>query len=138
MQQWPDGIDIQTQTDDTPEHVILDLHLREDDVVTADLPNTLSTSAGGPQRKKKPDPPSEGPYSQQEVAERDWNIQARQQAKAEGHTLPGTTKFPIENATDLDHAIGLNGHGDKAKNRKWIKRAAARLGLSSRIPDSWS
>jgi hypothetical protein len=87
-------------------------------------------------------PPSEGPYSTPTnltptIAEREWTMKERKRAKNAGHTLPGTTKFPIENEADLHSAIALNGHGDKAANRKWIKRAAARLGLSNLIPDSW-
>ena len=54
----------------------------------------------------------------------------RRGAKAEGHTLPGTDKFPIRNASDLanaKHDIGRTNE-PRAKVIAYIDREARRLG----------
>ncbi|MDE2096866.1 MAG: hypothetical protein KGL39_06425 [Patescibacteria group bacterium] len=54
----------------------------------------------------------------------------RRQAKAKGHTLPGTDKFPINNLRDLanaKHDIGRTNE-PKAKVVAFINRRAKELG----------
>lgn len=48
-------------------------------------------------------------------------------------------RFPIRNGSDLAKAIKAvgRGSGDHGAIRAYIKRRAAALGLSSRIPDNW-
>lgn len=55
---------------------------------------------------------------------------ARESAKAKGHTLPGTDKFPINNLQDLEnakHDIGRTNE-PKAKVEAYINRRAKALG----------
>lgn len=55
---------------------------------------------------------------------------ARQAAKAKGHTLPGTDKFPINNLADLSnakHRIGTTNE-PHAKVVSYINRMARKLG----------
>lgn len=55
---------------------------------------------------------------------------ARKAAKAKGHTLPGTDKFPINNKTDLanaKHRIGTTNE-PHAKVVAYIDRRAKELG----------
>lgn len=55
---------------------------------------------------------------------------ARRQAKAKGHTLPGTDKFPINNLRDLanaKHDIGRTNE-PKAKVVAFINSRASALG----------
>jgi hypothetical protein len=57
--------------------------------------------------------------------------------RREAHTMADES-FPIETAKDLANAIRLAGNAkDPAKARAHIKRQAARLGLSDKIPDTW-
>ena len=74
----------------------------------------------------------------------DYPAQKRRDLKSKGKAMPNPgnpdrPRFPIANESDLKNAIRLAGHakGDKAKVRAYIKRRAAALGLSSRIPDDW-
>jgi hypothetical protein len=48
-------------------------------------------------------------------------------------------RFPIRNGSDLSNAIHSVGRasGSHAAVRAYIKRRAAALGLSSKIPDGW-
>lgn len=55
---------------------------------------------------------------------------ARNAAKAKGHTLPGTNKFPINNKSDLanaKHDIGRTNE-PKAKVVSFINKRAKELG----------
>jgi hypothetical protein len=55
---------------------------------------------------------------------------ARRAARAKGHTLPGTDKFPINNLGDLrnaKHRVGTTTE-PKAKVRAYINRRARELG----------
>jgi hypothetical protein len=56
---------------------------------------------------------------------------------APGQNRPG--RYYIRNADDLDHAIKAVGRakGSHDTVRAFIKRRAAALGLSSRIPEGW-
>jgi hypothetical protein len=72
------------------------------------------------------------------------DTEERRQMQKKGKALPpnkGSTKprFPISDAEDLRKAIKLAGHakGDQGAVRAYIKRRAAALGLSSKIPDDW-
>lgn len=68
----------------------------------------------------------------------DYNTEQRRKMAGKGQALPGG-RFPIKDGRDLEKAIRLAGHakGDQAKVRAYIKRRAAALGLSSKIPDTW-
>lgn len=73
----------------------------------------------------------------------DYSADARRKAKAKGNAMPnpsgGPPRFPINNAADLANAIRLAGNakGDPAKVRAFIKRRAAALGLSAKVPAGW-
>ena len=60
--------------------------------------------------------------------------------KAKGHTLPGTTSYPIDDEEDLDNAIHAVGRGgaDHDTIRAYIMKRADAMGLSSKIPDNWN
>lgn len=67
----------------------------------------------------------------------DLSAEGRRKHAKKGQALPDGS-FPITNASDLRKAIKLAGHAkNPAKARAFIKRRAAALGLSDRIPDSW-
>ena len=59
--------------------------------------------------------------------------------KAKGHTLPGTTSYPIDDVDDLDKAIHAVGRGgaDHDAIRKYIAARAKAMGKSAMIPDNW-
>lgn len=59
---------------------------------------------------------------------RDFSAEERRRAAASGAAEPGGS-FPILNAKDLDNAMRLRGHGDKAKNEAHIRSRAQALGL---------
>jgi 2'-5' RNA ligase len=69
----------------------------------------------------------------------------RDRAEKAGHAMPGG-RYPIENADDLDKAINAVGRAggpkgtDKDRNavRRHIMVQAKRLGLESKIPDTWN
>lgn len=72
-----------------------------------------------------------------EIAKRDFSAGERREAASEGQAM-GDGSFPIKNAKDLANAIHLAGNAkDPAKAKAHIKRRAAALGLSDKIPDSW-
>ena len=60
--------------------------------------------------------------------------------KAAGHTLPGTTSYPIDDQDDLEKAIKAVGRGnaDHDTIRKYIIGRAKDMGLSDLIPDDWN
>jgi hypothetical protein len=59
--------------------------------------------------------------------------------KAKGHTLPGTTSYPIADTEDLANAIKAVGRGgaDHDTIRKYIMERARAMGHVSDIPDDW-
>jgi hypothetical protein len=71
----------------------------------------------------------------------------RRRAAAKGQALPGkdggAPRFPIRNASDLDKAIKAVGRArpnteeERRKVRRFIRRRAQALGLTSRLPDNW-
>jgi len=55
---------------------------------------------------------------------------ARAAAQKRGHTMPGTKKFPIENAKDLANAKHDVGRAkNPAAARAWINKRAEQMGL---------
>ena len=53
----------------------------------------------------------------------------RKEAQGKGETMPGTDKFPIRNASDLEHAKEDIGRTNQpAAARRWINRRAGELG----------
>ncbi len=59
--------------------------------------------------------------------------------KAKGHTFPGGTSYPIDDADDLAKAIQAVGRGgaDHDKIRAYVIARAKALGESSKIPEGW-
>lgn len=73
----------------------------------------------------------------EDLEKRDFSAGERREAASEGQAM-GDGSFPIKNEQDLKNAIRLAGNAkDPAKAKAHIKRRAAALGLSDRIPDSW-
>lgn len=72
-----------------------------------------------------------------DIAKREFTAaQRRKDAKSGAAMKDGS--FPIQNGEDLENAIRLAGKAkDPEAARAHIKRRAAALGLSSKIPDSW-
>lgn len=71
------------------------------------------------------------------IEKRDFSASERRSAASEGQAQSDGS-FPIKNAKDLANAIRLAGNAkDPAKAKAHIKRRAAALGLSDKIPDSW-
>lgn len=71
------------------------------------------------------------------VEKRDFSQAQRDRAADDGQAMSDGS-FPIKNAKDLANAIRLAGNAkDPAAARAHIKRRAAALGLSDRIPDTW-
>lgn len=68
----------------------------------------------------------------------DYGQPERKKLAGKGQALPGG-RFPIKDANDLAKAIRLAGHakGDQGAVKAYIKRRAAALGLSSKIPAGW-
>lgn len=63
--------------------------------------------------------------------------EARDKAAKSGHAMPDGS-FPIEDGADLDNAIQSVGRAkDPEAARRHIIKQAKRLGLESKIPDSW-
>jgi hypothetical protein len=68
-----------------------------------------------------------------------FSAQQRRQLADSGAAMPDGS-YPIRNAADLDNAIRAVGRGvgdHDAIQRHIIKRARA-LGLTDRLPDSWT
>lgn len=64
---------------------------------------------------------------------------ARDTAKKEGHTVPGTDSFPINTRQDVINAVKRAGSAkDPVKARKYIMREAKRLKATDVIPDQWN
>jgi hypothetical protein len=62
----------------------------------------------------------------------------RESLKAKGHTLPGTTSYPIKSLGDLSNAIQAYGRSkpeDRAKLKSHLMSEAKRLGASQAILD---
>jgi hypothetical protein len=75
--------------------------------------------------------------AENEILKRDFSASQRRSAASSGDAMPDGS-FPIKNGEDLGNAIHLAGHGkNPAKARAHIRRRAAALGMSNRIPDSW-
>jgi hypothetical protein len=73
----------------------------------------------------------------EDIEKRDFSAGERREAASEGQAQSDGS-FPIKNAKDLANAIRLAGNAkDPAKAKAHIKRRAAALGLSDKIPDSW-
>lgn len=72
------------------------------------------------------------------IAKRYFSTEEREHLEREGHAMPGG-KYPIENEEDLENAIRLAGHGSAPASEihAHIKRRAAELGLSHKVPDTW-
>lgn len=68
----------------------------------------------------------------------DYGQPKRREMAGKGQAMSGG-RFPIKDANDLQKAIRLAGQakGDKAAVKAYIKRRAAALGLSSKIPEDW-
>lgn len=71
-----------------------------------------------------------------------YTAEQKRQLMADGKAIPnakGEPSYPIDDAEDLDNAIGAVGRGNvpHGKIRSHIKRQAKRLGMSERIPDTW-
>jgi hypothetical protein len=79
----------------------------------------------------------EEPADTDDIEKRDFSAGERREA-ASHHQAMSDGSFPIKNAEDLKNAIRLAGNAkDPAKAKAHIKRRAAALGLSDKIPDSW-
>lgn len=65
-------------------------------------------------------------------------MSAEQRRNAKYH-FPGTDKFPIDNKSDLEDAIGLVGNTseDKEKVKAYLIRVAKALGCADCIPEDW-
>lgn len=73
-----------------------------------------------------------------DIVKTKWNQAKRGAAEAAGHAMPGG-KYPIEDASDVEDAVGLVGNGtdSKKKIRAHIMAQAKRVGAMDKIPDSW-
>ncbi|MGA3217189.1 MAG: HK97 family phage prohead protease, partial [Acidimicrobiales bacterium] len=69
-----------------------------------------------------------------------YNAAQLKALKAKGHTLPGTTSYPIDDLEDLKNAIHAVGRGGASHNmiRSYIIGRAKAMGLSHLIPDNWA
>lgn len=73
----------------------------------------------------------------EDIEKRDFSAGERREAASHGQAQSDGS-FPIKNAEDLKNAIRLAGNAkDPAKAKAHIKRRAAALGLSDKIPDTW-
>ena len=74
------------------------------------------------------------------MAKAKYNADQLKALQAKGHTFPGGTSYPIDDAEDLDNAIHAVGRGnaDHDAIRKYVIGRAKALGLSSKIPDGWN
>lgn len=71
-----------------------------------------------------------------------YTAEQKRQLMADGKAIPnekGDPSYPIDDAEDLDRAVGAVGRGNVPHDRirRHIKRQAKRLGMSDRIPDTW-
>jgi HK97 family phage prohead protease len=68
-----------------------------------------------------------------------YNADELKALQAKGHTLPGGTSYPIDDADDLDKAIHAVGRGgaDHDAIRKYIIGRAKAMGESEKIPENW-
>ena len=68
-----------------------------------------------------------------------YNADQLKALKAKGHTFPGGTSYPIDDADDLAKAIKAVGRGgaDHDKIRAYVITRAKALGESSKIPENW-
>lgn len=72
------------------------------------------------------------------VAKREFSPKERESAAARGQAMAGGG-FPIQNASDLGNAIQAFGRAkDPVATKAHIRRRAAALGLTDRLPASWS
>jgi hypothetical protein len=74
----------------------------------------------------------------------DLSTEQRDKLRKQGKAMPKPGggkggRFPVRNGSDLAKAIRAVGRakGDHGAVRAYIKKRAAALGLSSRIPDNW-
>lgn len=68
----------------------------------------------------------------------DYGQPKRTDMAKKGQAMPGG-RFPIKDEADLAKAIRLAGQakGDQGAVKAYIKRRAAALGLSNKIPNGW-
>lgn len=72
------------------------------------------------------------------ILELSVSAEKREKSAAMGHTITGTTSFPIDNEQDLRNAIQAFGRAkDKAAAKKHIISRARSLGLTRLIPKQW-
>lgn len=67
-----------------------------------------------------------------DIEKRKWSAEERRRAAKEGHARPDGS-FPIETAEDVAAAVQVA----TTEDRSWVKRRAAAVGASDKIPDSW-
>lgn len=76
-----------------------------------------------------------------DIVKTKWTQEKRDAARAAGHTLSSSDdSYPIEDASDVEHAVGLvgNGNAPKGKVKRHIMAQAKRIGAMDKIPDSWN
>lgn len=90
----------------------------------------------------KPGPKASGAmcFSEATFYNKDYSEDDRKKMAKAGHAMPDGS-YPIADAEDLDNAIHAVGRGKNNSHdaiRKHIIKRAKALGLSSKIPESWS
>jgi hypothetical protein len=101
-------------------------------------PNTFSTKQGAKVGMAEMHSDATVQKWESAVYKKDFTTDQRKQLATEGKAMPDGS-YPIENGSDLDHAISLSGMGSAPKEaiHAHIKTRAKALGLESKIPDTW-
>ena len=74
---------------------------------------------------------------QPDAQKRDYSTAQREQMAKDGEAQPDGS-WPIKTAQDVTDAVRSIGRSqDPTKDKAWIKRRAAAIGASDRIPESW-
>lgn len=84
--------------------------------------------------------PEVAPVVEPTIEKTKWTQEKRDAARKAGHTLSDSDdSYPIEDASDVEHAVGLvgNGNAPKGKVKRHIIAQAKRIGATDKIPDSW-
>lgn len=94
-----------------------------------DVPYSMGGDAGQPQNAQDSQNAAQVAMAARKTAD-GVSEKKRDEAESKGHTLPGTDKFPIDNAQDLEnakHDIGRTNE-PKDKVRRYINERAKELG----------
>ena len=95
---------------------------------------------GEPRKRKRKETDVDPIAKYEELVKAKYDTKQLEALKGKGHTLPGTTSYPIDDDEDLANAIKAVGRGKVAghdKIRQYVAGRARAMGKASAIPSTW-